>query len=78
MGFFDLAHIFQIETTDGETPSLRREIISVWKFRIFEIYCIWYSLHYAPMVPVYQYLSQVLSLVFISTVVMLDVWILSL
>ena len=28
------------------------------------------------MVPVYQYLSQVSSLVFISTVVMLDVWIL--
>ena len=32
--------------------------------------------HYAPMVPAYQFLSQVSSLVFISTPVMLDVlWI---
>ena len=32
--------------------------------------------HYAPMVPVYQFLSQVSSLIFILTPVLLDLWIL--
>ena len=46
------------------------------QLRILKVVCkVFVTKHYAPMVPVYQYLSQVSSLVFISTVVMLDVWI---